>query len=109
MHRAVELGLSRRSNDDRYYYLSIDEKAVLKGHEYISILSDEMSGIVLEVMEGRTDDSVDELCHTALTKEQRNVVKTVCTDTKAQACGNLILRVPKHTFLMPCTVTITFI
>ena len=36
-----------------------------------------MSGIVLEVMEGRTDDSVDELCHTALTKEQRNVVKTV--------------------------------
>jgi transposase len=80
MHRAVDLGLSRRNSDDRYYYLSIDEKAVHKGHDYISILSDEQSGTVLEVVAGRTDDSVDELCQTALAEEQRNEVKTVCTD-----------------------------
>ena len=80
MHRGVQRGLSRRSDADRYYYLSIDEKAVLKGHQYISILSDEQTGIVIDVVEGRSDDSVDELCQTALTAEQRNEVKTVCTD-----------------------------
>jgi transposase len=80
MHRGVQRGLSRRCEDDRYYYLSIDEKAILKGHHYISILSDEQTGIVIEVVEGRSDDSVDELCQTALTEEQRNDVKTVCTD-----------------------------
>jgi len=80
MQRSVELGLSRRSSDDRYYYLSIDEKAVQKGHDYISILSDEQTGVVLEVIQGRTEDSVDELCQIALTEEQRNEVRTVCTD-----------------------------
>ena len=80
MQRSVELGLSRRSSDDRYYYLSIDEKAVQKGHDYISILSDEQTGVVLEVIQGRTEDSVDELCQIALTEGQRNEVRTVCTD-----------------------------
>jgi transposase len=80
MHRGVKLGLSRRSKDERYYYLSIDEKAVHKGHDYISILSDEQTGIVIDVVEGRSDDSVDELCQTALTEEQRSAVQTVCTD-----------------------------
>lgn len=80
MHQSVELGLSRRSPDDRYYWLSIDEKAVHKGHDYISILSDEQSGIVIEVIEGRSDDSVEELCHSSLTETQRNEVKSVCTD-----------------------------
>jgi transposase len=43
-------------------------------------LSDEQSGVVLEVVDGRTEDSVDELCQVALTEEQRNQVRTVCTD-----------------------------
>jgi transposase len=80
MHRGVKRGLSRRSKNERYYHLSIDEKAVHKGHYYISILSDEQTGIVIDVVEGRSDDSVDELCQTALTEEQRNAVQTVCTD-----------------------------
>ena len=65
---------------DSYYYLSIDEKAVHKGHDYVSILSDEQTGIVIDIVEGRSDESVDELCQTALTAEQRSDVKTVCTD-----------------------------
>jgi len=80
MHQSVALGLSRRSPSDRYYYLSIDEKAIHQGHDYISILSDEQTGVVIDVIEGRSDDSVDELCQTALTEKQRAVVKTVCTD-----------------------------
>ena len=86
MHRGVKIGLSRRSKDERYYYLSIDEKAVHKGHDYISILSDEQSGTVLDVVEGRSDDSVDELCQTALTHDQRNAVLTVCTDMWQSYC-----------------------
>ena len=80
MHRAVERGISRRSDSDRYYYLSIDEKAVHKGHEYISILSDEATGIVIEVVDGRTKESVDELCKNGLNQAQRGDVKTICTD-----------------------------
>ena len=80
MHQAVESGLSRRSPQDRYYYLSIDEKAVHRGHDYISILSDEQSGVVIDVIEGRSDDDVEELCLTSLTQTQRNEVKSICTD-----------------------------
>ena len=60
--------------------MSIDEKAIHKGHDYVSILSDEQTGVVIDVIEGRSDDSVDELCQTALTEKQKEVVKTVCTD-----------------------------
>ena len=79
MHRSVERGLKVRSADERYYYLSIDEKAVKRGHTYVSILSDEATGVVIDVVEGRTKESVDNLC-TSLTEEQRAEVKTICTD-----------------------------
>ena len=79
MHRAVERGLLSRDINEQYYHLSIDEKAVKKGHEYISILSDEQTGIVIDVVEGRTKSSVDQLCE-SLTKEQRAFVQTICTD-----------------------------
>jgi transposase len=80
MHNAVKIGLSRRSPDERYYYLSIDEKSVHKGHDYISILSDEQTGIVIDVIEGRDTSAVDELCQTALSDKQRSSVKTICSD-----------------------------
>ena len=44
MHRSVERGMQRRDNTEVYEHLSIDEKAVHTGHEYISIISDEASG-----------------------------------------------------------------
>jgi transposase len=79
MHNFVDKGMKNRSLDDRYYYLSIDEKAVLKGHQYISILSDEATGVVIDVVEGRKKENVDELCQ-KLSIDQREEVKTVCTD-----------------------------
>ncbi len=79
MCRAVDRGLSRRDPTEKYYYLSNDEKAILKGHNYISVLSDESSGIVIDVAEGRTKASVEELCNKVST-EQREDVKTICTD-----------------------------
>ena len=60
--------------------MSIDEKAAHKGHGYATILSDESSGVVLDVIAGRSDESVEELYQTALSTQQRADVKTVCDD-----------------------------
>jgi transposase len=79
MHKSVSIGLSRRTGNEEYYYLSIDEKSVQKGHEYISILSDEQTGVVIEVVPGRDMKSAFELCE-SLNKKQRKQVKTICTD-----------------------------
>jgi transposase len=79
MHKFVERGMSKRSLDDRYYYLSIDEKALSRGHKYFSILSYESTGVVIDVVGGRTKESVDKLCNKP-SKDQRDNVKTICTD-----------------------------
>jgi transposase len=75
----VERGMSNRNTYQRYYYLSIDEKGVSRGHDYFSILSDQSIGVIIDVVEGRTKESVDKLCN-KLTKDQRDNVKTICTD-----------------------------
>ena len=79
MHKSVAIGLSRRTGNEEYYYLSIDEKSVRKGHEYISILSDEQTGIVIDVVAGRDTESTRKLCK-SLNDTQIEKVKTVCTD-----------------------------
>ena len=86
----VERGMSNRNTYQRYYYLSIDEKAVSRGHDYFSILSDQYIGVVIDVVEGRTKESVDKLCN-KLTKDQRDNVKYVPT------CGMLLYMEQKHT------------
>ena len=80
MHRSVERGMKRRDPTEVYQYVTIDEKAVHKGHDYISILSDESCGIVVDVVEGRTKEGLDKLCKVSLSESQRKEVKTVCTD-----------------------------
>lgn len=80
MHKAVARGIEKRSKNIVYKHISIDEKAVKKGHEYISILSDEMTGVVIGASEGRTKESAEKLCTTALTEKQRSKVTTICTD-----------------------------
>ncbi len=80
LYRGVERGLKRRSKKLEYQHISIDEKAIGRGHEYITVLSDEQSGVVIGAVEGRKKSSVDKLCSEWLTKPQRQKVKTVCTD-----------------------------
>lgn len=80
MERSVARGLSRRNANEIYEHVCMDEKAIRRGHEYVSILYDGKNGTVLEVAEGRKDTSVKELCTKALTTEQKSKVKTICTD-----------------------------
>ena len=80
MHKSTARGLQKRSKNIIYKDISIDEKAVKKGHEYISILSDEQTGIAIGAVSGRTKESVKKLCTEALTANQCSKVETICTD-----------------------------
>ena len=73
MHRTVERSKISESDSDLYYYLSIDDKTVSKGHDYISILYDVATGIVLKVVEGCIKESVDELCKNILNSYKKNM------------------------------------
>lgn len=80
MYQSVARGLKWRSAIKMYPHLSIDEKSIHKNHDYVSILTDQDTGMVIEVESGRTDDSVDNLCTKGLNETQRANVMTVCTD-----------------------------
>lgn len=60
MRRAVARGLIRREPDE-LELLGIDEKAFAKGHRYASILIDLVKGRVIDVVEGRSEESASKL------------------------------------------------
>jgi len=60
MSKAVKRGLERRKKFD-LEYLGIDEKSMRKGHNYITVASDLTSGSVIDVVENRTSEAVNEL------------------------------------------------
>ena len=86
IHLSVKRGLSRRVDQD-YHSLSIDEKSFRKGHTYVTVLSDPISGVVIDVGEGRTKKATEVLLNEALTKDQRNKVKTVSMDMSKAYIG----------------------
>lgn len=80
MHNSVRRGLKRRLTKLKYYHLSLDEKSFKKGHNYITVLSDSESGIVLDVIEDRTEDACKELLKSQLDAEQCSTVETISMD-----------------------------
>lgn len=81
IHRSTQRGLARRNTaSETFEHLSIDEKSFKKGHHYISVLSYPKSGCVLEVVQGRTKQSVDQLLDASLTSDQQQGVKTISMD-----------------------------
>lgn len=57
MERAVLRGLARRV-DEVPKHMGIDEKALAKGHRYATLVNDLDRGIVIDMAEGRTKDSL---------------------------------------------------
>jgi len=53
MHRSVDRGMERRTLKG-IAHVSIDEKALKRGHVYATVICDSTSGAVLDVGEGRT-------------------------------------------------------
>lgn len=79
MQRAVKRGLSRRDLDD-VRIISLDEKSIFEGHNYITILSDPINQRILDIIEGRTIESTQELIQTTLSENQQTNITDVTMD-----------------------------
>jgi transposase len=78
MQRAVRRGMSRRTNEP-IEYLGIDEKSFLKGHNYVTVLTDAKNKRVIEVVENRDTESV-EIVWESLSDEQKCSLKAISMD-----------------------------
>jgi transposase len=76
--RAVARGLARR-RDDEVKRVGIDEKSFLKGHSYVSLLTDIEKGRVLEVVPDRTQEVAQALLNT-LSQKQKDSIEAVAMD-----------------------------
>lgn len=79
MKRAVKRGLQRRNLDD-LTSLSIDEKSVFNGHNYITVLSDPINKRVIDIIEGRKEEDVEELIISSLNETQRSRIRHITMD-----------------------------
>ena len=80
IHGSVERGLARRPVDLCFEHLSIDEKSFKKGHKYVTVLSDPVSGVVINVSQDRDYKSCKTLIESAIKQEYRDKVKTISMD-----------------------------
>jgi len=78
MKRAVERGLEKRDLVE-VRYLGLDEKSFRQGQDYVTVLNDVEQGRVLEVTEGRSQESAKEALAT-LPLEVRQAVEAVAAD-----------------------------
>lgn len=75
---AVERGLARRKLDE-LEYAGMDEKNFGRGQSYVSVLTDIEEARVLDVVEGRDQESADKLWKT-LPETQREKIRAVALD-----------------------------
>ena len=78
MQRAVRRGLSRREALAPKR-LSVDETSYRKGHDYITVVTDQASGTVLHVAEDRVTASLGGF-YDQLDEDQRSGIEAVCMD-----------------------------
>jgi len=77
---SVKRGLDRRPTTFQYHHLSIDEKSFKKGHKYVTVLSEPISGTVVEVSENRDYKAVIEVFAKTANRQMLKGIKTVCMD-----------------------------
>jgi transposase len=80
IHSSVERGLKGRPDDHYFEYLSIDEKSFKKGYKYVTVLSDPLSGVVVDVSEDRDYAACSQVLRSAIKPGHRDKVKTVSMD-----------------------------
>ena len=76
--KSVERGLKKRK-DDLLKYVGIDEKSFLSGQHYITVLHNNGTGKVIDVVEGRKEESTKELLN-KLTADQKKSIEAVAMD-----------------------------
>lgn len=77
--RAVERGMNRRM-EKKIKHIGIDEKNFLKGHSYTSLLNDLEEGCVVDVVEGRSQESTENLLNKGLSDRQKQNVEAIAMD-----------------------------
>ncbi len=78
MKRAVERGLAKRDLEG-IRYVGIDEKSFGKGQDYVSVMTDPKASRVIEVAEGRSEESAGILWN-SLTDKQKSHISAVTID-----------------------------
>jgi transposase len=78
MQRAVKRGLARREAQSPQY-LSVDETAFAKRHEYVTVVTDQERGVVLHVADDRKAESLSAY-YESLSDEQKAAIKAVAMD-----------------------------
>jgi len=76
--KAVERGMRRRKNK-HIKYLGIDEKSFRKGRNFVTVLNDLENQKVLDVAQGKSMETADELFQ-SLSVRTRNSVRAVAAD-----------------------------
>jgi transposase len=79
MERAVKRGLDRRELDG-IERINLDEKSYSNGHNYFTVLVDTDGKRVLDIIEGRSIESTEELLHSTFSSEQMQGIKYVAMD-----------------------------
>lgn len=80
IHCASQRGLKRRDQNLILKQLSIDEKSFQKGHNYVTVLSDPLAGIIIDIVKDRTTKSTKDLLNNCLTEFQKSNVETISLD-----------------------------
>ena len=78
MERAVERGLKNRVQED-LKYIGIDEKSFLTGHKYITVLHNNETGKVIDVVLERTEEATTKLLN-KIPEDKRNSIEAVTMD-----------------------------
>lgn len=78
LHRSVERG-ERRRKLRGISHVSVDEKAIHRGHKYATVVSDSERGVVLDVGQGRDKNSVKALLQ-GLLGDLKEEIQTITTD-----------------------------
>lgn len=78
MNKSVKRGLEKRNNEP-VKYIGMDEKSFLKGHKYVTVMSDIENKRIIDVAEGRKTETVDILWNN-LSNSQKDGIKAVSID-----------------------------
>jgi len=78
MQRAVKRGLSRRGELSPRR-LSVDETSYRKGHDYVTLVTDQDQAVVLHVADDRNTDSLAGF-YAQLSETQKDGIESVCMD-----------------------------
>ena len=80
MNNAVNRGLAARKIDKVPEVIGLDEKSFLRGHDYVTVLTDITGGRVLDIERGRTIKAAEKVLDKTFTDEQMKQVKAVTSD-----------------------------